>query len=189
MSAFGLIALVYLMGMAGFGQCVLIHLAWERWIEPRSAEPQGAERMSVELRRAIFVYEAARLQAIAVDAPVVPELWPERDEAFREQFVRYVSGLCVADEFPTPEEAHESCASSGMGWTYGPMPEEAHESWWRAYEGMRWTYGPIRSPDAKTHPDMVPFADLEQREQDKDAVFLALVQIARDWICAAQEPA
>ena len=25
-------------------------------------------------RRAIFVYEAARLQAIAVDAPIVPEL-------------------------------------------------------------------------------------------------------------------
>ena len=113
-------------------------------------------------RRAIFVYEAARLQAIAVDAPVVPELWPERDAAFREQFIQYVDGLCIADQFPTPEEAHDS--------------------WWRAYEAMGWTYGPVRDTEAKTHPDMVPFAELEQREQDKDAVFLALVQIARDWI-------
>lgn len=29
---------------------------------------------------------------------------------------------------------------------------------------------------------MVPFGELEQHEQDKDAVFLALVRIARDWI-------
>lgn len=126
------------------------------------AEHPTKERSTLEERRAIFVYEAARLQAIAVDAPVVPELWPERDRAFRKQFVAYVDGLCNAAEFPTPEEAHDS--------------------WWRAYEAMGWVYGPERDVEAKTHPDMVPFDDLEQREQDKDAVFLALVQIARDWI-------
>ena len=113
-------------------------------------------------RRAIFVYEAAILQAVAVDAPVVPEPWPERDEAFRSQFVAYVEKLVHADEFPTPEEAHDS--------------------WWRAYEVMGWQYGPVRDTEAKTHPDRVPFSELEQREQDKNAVFLALVQIARDWI-------
>lgn len=117
---------------------------------------------SLQERRAIFVYECARLQAIAVDAPVVPELWPERDQAFRTQFVAYVDGLCKADEFPSPEEAHDS--------------------WWRAYEAMGWTYGPVRDVEKKTHPDMVSFDQLEQREQDKDAVFLALVKIARDWI-------
>lgn len=115
-------------------------------------------------RRTIFVYEAARLQAIAVDAPVVPEPWPERDAAFREQFIVTVDGLCKADELPTPEEAHDS--------------------WWRAYEEMGWTYGPVRDVGKKTHPDMVAFAELEQREQDKDRVFLVLVQIARDWIWA-----
>ena len=119
---------------------------------------------ALEERRAIFVYEAARLQAIAVDAPVVPEVWPERDEPFRSQFVSYVDGLCQAGTRPTPEEAHDS--------------------WWRAYEEMGWVYGPERDPERKTHPDMVPFSELEQREQDKDAVFLALVQIARDWIRA-----
>lgn len=113
-------------------------------------------------RRAVFVYESARLQAIAVAAPVIPEPWPERDQAFRDQFVAYVQNLCQADEFPSPEEAHNS--------------------WWRAYEDMGWVYGPVRDTEAKTHPDMVPFSKLEQREQDKDAVFLALVQIASDWI-------
>ena len=118
--------------------------------------------MSTAERRSIFVYEAARLQAIAVDAPVVPEPWPDRDEAFRTQFIAYVDKLCNASELPTPEEAHDS--------------------WWRAYEEMGWVYGPVRDTERKTHPDMVPFSDLEQREQDKDAVFLALVVIARDWI-------
>lgn len=119
---------------------------------------------SLAERRSIFVYEGAILQAVAVDAPIIPEPWPQRDEAFRTQFIEYVDGLCKADEFPTPEEAHDS--------------------WWRAYEEMGWKYGPVRDVEAKTHPDMVPFGELEQREQDKDAVFLALVQIARDWIRA-----
>lgn len=121
-----------------------------------------SNRTTLGGRRSIFIYEAARLQAIAVDAPVVPEFWPERDEAFRKQFIDYVEGLCAASEFPTPEEVHDS--------------------WWAAYAEMGWVYGPVRDTIARTHPDMVPFADLEQREQDKDAVFLALVQIARDWI-------
>ena len=122
--------------------------------------PSNAATLSE--RRAIFVYEGAILQAVAVDAPIVPEPWPERDEAFRSQFIEYVDGLCNGRTMPTPEEAHGS--------------------WWRAYEAMGWKYGPVRDTEAKTHPDMVPFAELEQREQDKDAVFLALVAIARDWI-------
>ena len=118
--------------------------------------------MTLQERRSIFVYESARLQAIAVDAPVVPEVWTERNIVFRKQFMEYVDSLCQMDEFPTPEEAHDS--------------------WWQAYKDMGWTYGPVRDVEKQTHPDMVPFSQLEQREQDKDAVFLALVLIARDWI-------
>jgi RyR domain. len=113
-------------------------------------------------RRSAFVYESARLQAIAVGAPIVPEPWQARENEFRVQFRRKIAELCDARELPTPEEAHDS--------------------WWKAYEDMGWTYGPVRDRSKKTHPDMVPFGDLEQREQDKDAVFLALVRIARDWI-------
>ena len=117
---------------------------------------------NLDLRRTVFIYECAIMQAVAADAPVIPEHWDKRDLAFREQMVRKVAELCEAPSLPTPEEAHDS--------------------WWRAYEAMGWSYGEARDPEAKTHPDMVPFGDLEQREQDKDAVFLALVAIARDWI-------
>lgn len=113
-------------------------------------------------RRAIFVYEAARLQAIAVNAPVIPEPFEDRDESFQTQFFEVIERQ--------------------MGKMRSGSPEELHGGWVQAYIDMGWTYGPERDTEAKTHPDMIPFADLERREQDKDAVFIALCEIARQWI-------
>ncbi|MBA3310812.1 MAG: ryR domain protein [Nocardioidaceae bacterium] len=117
---------------------------------------------SLTERRAVFVYEGARMQAAAVDAPIVPEPWTERDEAFRTQFLGVIDMMCGPDRKSSPKELHDD--------------------WVRAYESMGWKYGTTRDVAAKTHPDMVPFDDLEQREQDKDAVFVALCEIARLWI-------
>lgn len=113
-------------------------------------------------KQAIFVYEAARLQAIAVDAPVVPEPWIERDDAFQLQFLEVIERQ--------------------MGEMRSSSPEELHGGWVQAYIDMGWTYGPERDTENKTHPDMVPFDQLELREQIKDAVFIALCEIARQWI-------
>lgn len=118
--------------------------------------------LTLNERRAIFIYEAARLQAIAVDAPVVPEHWQEREEAFRAQMLPVIEMMC--------------------GPNRKTSPEELHDDWVKAYEKMGWEYGPIRDPVAKTHPDMVPYDQLELRERDKDAVFVALCKIARQWI-------
>lgn len=113
-------------------------------------------------RRAIFVYEGARMQAMAANAPIVPEPWSLRDAAFRNQFRDIITKQCGPDRFTDPKEAHDS--------------------WWRKYEEMGWVYGEVRDADAKTHPDMVPFDQLDPRERDKDAVFLVLCDIARLWI-------
>jgi hypothetical protein len=113
-------------------------------------------------RRAEFVYEGARIQAIAVDAPVIPELWNAREEKFRTQFLEIIDRQ--------------------MGPIRSSSPAELHGSWVQSYITMGWTYGPERSVEHKTHPDMVPYDQLEQREQDKDAVFIALCEIARLWI-------
>lgn len=113
-------------------------------------------------RRAIFVYEGARLQADAVDAPIVPPPWQHREPAFREQFRTVIAMMC-SDQRKSD-------------------PEELHDDWVRAYEAMGWRWGGTRDPEAKTHPDMVPFGDLPFAEQIKDAVFVALCEIARQWI-------
>lgn len=122
------------------------------------AWPEG----SLTERRAIFVYEGARMQAAAVEAPIIPEPWQDRDEAFRKQFCDVIDMMC--------SDARKS------------SPEELHNDWWDAYKDMGWEYGEVRDPIAKTHPDMVPFDELEPREQAKDAVFIALCELARLWI-------
>jgi hypothetical protein len=47
---------------------------------------------------------------------------------------------------------------------------------------MGWVYGPERDPVAKTHPDLVEYAELPQLERDKDEIFAALCEIAWLWI-------
>ena len=51
-----------------------------------------------------------------------------------------------------------------------------------AYFAMGWVYGEQHDRTRKTHPDLVPYAKLGQLERDKDAVFVALCEIARQWI-------
>ena len=118
--------------------------------------------MNVNVRRAAFVYDAARLAAIAAQAPIVPEVWIVREVAFRKQFLGVIQQQCGPDRKTSPEELHDD--------------------WVRAYAIMGWVYGETRDPAKKTHPDMVPYDDLGQLEQDKDAVFIALCEIARLWI-------
>lgn len=113
-------------------------------------------------RRAVFVYEVARLQAAAVGAPIIPESWSHRDELFKANMRDFIAMMC--------------------GPNRKADPEELHDDWWRKYEEMGWTYGPERDPVKKTHPDMVPFSELDWREQNKDAVCVALCEIARQWI-------
>lgn len=52
----------------------------------------------------------------------------------------------------------------------------------QAYFAMGWVYGEKYDRAAKVHPDLVPYAQLGQLERDKDAVFVALCEIARNWI-------
>ena len=113
---------------------------------------------NINLRRAIFVYEAARLEAEISDRPIVPEPWDDRDELFRIQFVKVVDKQCSDNKFENAESAHDS--------------------WWREYDRMGWKYGKERSTEKKTHPDMIPFNDLPKSERDKDEIFLRLCAVA-----------
>ena len=123
--------------------------------------------MGLTERRARFVYDAARLAAIAARAPVVPEKWWDRDQPFRDQFCEVIGRQC--------------------GPNRKTSPKELHEDWVKAYEDMGWRYGLERDTEKKTHPDMVPYEQLGQLERDKDDVFVALCEIARQWIYDEEE--
>lgn len=113
-------------------------------------------------RRAKFVYNGARIAAIAANAPIVPEWWGDREKPFRDQFLEVIEKQCGPDR--------------------SADPEQLHNTWMQAYYDMGWTYGEVRDTEKKTHPDLVPYWELGQLERDKDAVFVALCEIARQWV-------
>ena len=113
-------------------------------------------------RRSLFVYEAARLAAIAAQAPIIPVSWDEREQPFKDQFQAVIERQC----------GEQRCNS----------PQELHGSWMQAYFHMGWKYGEKYDRENKIHPDLVPYDQLGQLERDKDAVFVALCEIARQFI-------
>ena len=130
--------------------------------DPQSVNFLEAEMSDLTERRAEFVYEAARLAAIAAKAPIVPASWSEREVPFRNQFLEVIERQC--------------------GEQRSKSPEELHGSWMQAYFAMGWEYGEAYDRENKKHPDLVPYAQLGQLERDKDAVFVALCEIARQFI-------
>jgi len=118
--------------------------------------------MELNYQRAVFVYEAARLAAIAAEAPIVPALWDEREEDFKEQFLKVIERQCGSNR--------------------SSSPEELHGSWMQAYLDRGWVYGEKYDPEKRIHPDLVPYDDLGTLERDKDAVFVALCEISRLYV-------
>ena len=118
--------------------------------------------MSRTTERAIFVYEGARLAAVAARAPIIPAKWVNREDDFRGQYLEVIERQC--------------------GDQRSSSPEELHGSWVQAYITNGWAYGDDYSQELRTHPDMVPYDQLGQLEQDKDAVFVMLCEIARLYI-------
>ena len=118
--------------------------------------------MRLTQRRAIFVYEGARLAAIAAHAPIIPAPWGEREDDFRKQFLNVIDRQ--------------------MGPSRSASPSELHGSWMQAYLDRGWTYGEKYDAEARIHPDLVPYNELGQLERDKDAVFIKLCEIARLYV-------
>lgn len=48
------------------------------------------------------------------------------------------------------------------------LAENAHDIWAVGRISDGWTYGPKRDDDAKTHPDLIPYADLPEKEKEYD---------------------
>jgi hypothetical protein len=110
-------------------------------------------------RRAIFVYEAARIENEAALRPINPEPWDKRDFKFRENMMMAVARQCGKGRITSPRKLHDD--------------------WVRAYKEMGWRFGAKRDTKLKTHPDMVAFDKLGRKEREKDWVFFILCEIAR----------
>lgn len=53
----------------------------------------------------------------------------------------------------------------------GATPEELHESWSDQKRADGWAWGPVKDAEAKTHPCLVPYAELPAEQKVKDLLF------------------
>ena len=58
----------------------------------------------------------------------------------------------------------------------GATPEQLHEEWCAFKRAEGWTFGLTKDEEAKTHPCLLPYADLSPVDRAKDRLFLAIVQ-------------
>ena len=54
--------------------------------------------------------------------------------------------------------------------------EQSHELWVTRMRADGWTYGEVKDPERKTHPALLPFAELPAEQQLKDRLFIAIVR-------------
>lgn len=70
----------------------------------------------------------------------------------------------------------------------GATPEESHISWLAEKTRTGWAYGPLKDAEAKTHPCMVPYADLPPAQRAKDALYLASVRAMAAALSSVDRP-
>lgn len=54
----------------------------------------------------------------------------------------------------------------------GTMPKDSHNNWMKLKLSQGWKYGKVRDNYKKTHPDLVPFEEMPEKEKMKDALFI-----------------
>ncbi len=54
-----------------------------------------------------------------------------------------------------------------------------HIAWMNNKISEGWKYGPVKDAENKTHPCLVPFADLPTHQQKKDYIFCAIVDVLK----------
>lgn len=61
-------------------------------------------------------------------------------------------------------------------------PEKLHEEWCALKVKDGWVYGDAKDGEKKTHPCLVPYAELPKMQQMKDHLFRAIVEVFRDQV-------
>lgn len=72
----------------------------------------------------------------------------------------------------------ESCVAGVEAIVKNPdiTPEQSHEGWLARKKEEGWIYGEKKDVEKKTHPCMVPYADLPSEQRAKDRLFCAVVR-------------
>lgn len=70
----------------------------------------------------------------------------------------------------------------------GATPEQQHQAWVNDKLSDGWRRGPIKDAVAKTHPCLVPYAELSPAQRSKDELYLAVVRAMATVLNAGVPP-
>lgn len=73
-------------------------------------------------------------------------------------------------------ETRASVIEGVLGVMRGKSPEESHQNWLEFKREHGWKYGPVKDIEAKTHPCMRPYEELEAHYKVKDHLFVSIVK-------------
>ena len=74
-----------------------------------------------------------------------------------------------------PADIKESARQGVLKAMQGETPEQLHESWMTFKIDGGWTYGLTKDDVKKTHPCIVPYEELDEKQKLKDSAFAAVV--------------
>lgn len=74
-----------------------------------------------------------------------------------------------------PADIKESARQGVFNVMAGKTPEQLHESWMDFKIADGWTYGLVKDYSKRTHPCIVPYAELDEYQMLKDVTFAAVV--------------
>ncbi len=69
---------------------------------------------------------------------------------------------------PSPIDTHGVTLPPELEALAERLAEHVHDVWAEGRMAEGWTYGERRDDDAKTHPGLVPYAELSEAEKDYD---------------------
>ncbi len=90
-----------------------------------------------------------------------------------------MNGDNTQKDWALAEQWQRDSAINGVGFKLAnpDAGEDAqHNSWMKEKVDQGWIYGPVKDANAKTHPCIVPFNELPKFQQQKDALFCAIVE-------------
>lgn len=87
--------------------------------------------------------------------------------------------VVFASWLEAPEEIRESARIGVRAALEGATPEQLHQSWCKTKINDGWTWGREKDLERRTHPCLVPYAELPEGQKLKDALFSAVVKALR----------
>lgn len=111
--------------------------------------------------------------SVTVDARHIAEVCHEANRAY----CRILGDTSHAPWAETPEWKQKLATDGVLFHANNPLAgaRASHDNWCSKMYDEGWAYGVTKDSGAKTHPSLVPFAQLPVSEQRKDHLFRAIV--------------